>query len=563
MSDWFNQYQTVLNQAREAIIERGDWAAFAEVPSEKIYGEGSKKAGEAAFAALQNQPFNMAVPMADAEFVGAEKRSPYGITLGVTYPKVPADVLLSRAEAAQKSWRKLSNETRLGICLEMLHRLASQSFLMAHAVMHTTGQPFVMSFQAGGPHALDRGLEAVAYADQALGAHNQQVLWQKTVGKNREGEPIVAKLDKQFLARGKGVGLVVGCATFPTWNSYPGMFANLATGNSVVVKPAENATLPLAIAVDIMRSVLAEAGVDPDTVQLAATGGDRSYTQMIATDSRVKMIDYTGGPGFGSWLQANCPDTQLYLEQAGINNIFIESTDNIKGMANNIGFSLSLFGGQMCTAPQNIYVPKDGIETPEGRLSFDEVASTIAGSVSKLLGDDNRAFSILGAMNNDAVTARVNDMASQVGENAKIILGSEASTYELFPEASTAKPLILSCAGDNDLAQAEQFGPIAFVIACDDRDAALAAVTDSIVQHGAMTTSLYSVDADFKSHAVAEIADAGSPVSVNLTGGVYVNQSAAYSDFHGSALNPAANTSLTDLGFVSQRFGWVTIREQQ
>ena len=30
--------------------------------------------------------------------------------------------------------------------------------------MHTTGQAFVMAFQAGGPHAQDRGLEAVAYA---------------------------------------------------------------------------------------------------------------------------------------------------------------------------------------------------------------------------------------------------------------------------------------------------------------------------------------------------------------------------------------------------------------
>ena len=27
--------------------------------------------------------------------------------------------------------------------------------------MHTTGQGFVMAFQAGGPHAQDRGLEAV------------------------------------------------------------------------------------------------------------------------------------------------------------------------------------------------------------------------------------------------------------------------------------------------------------------------------------------------------------------------------------------------------------------
>ena len=42
-------------------------------------------------------------------------------------------------------------------------RLNAMSFEMANAVMHTTGQAFPMAFQAGGPHAQDRGLEAVAY----------------------------------------------------------------------------------------------------------------------------------------------------------------------------------------------------------------------------------------------------------------------------------------------------------------------------------------------------------------------------------------------------------------
>ena len=40
----------------------------------------------------------------------------------------------------------------------------AMSFEMANAVMHTTGQAFPMAFQAGGPHAQDRGLEAVAMA---------------------------------------------------------------------------------------------------------------------------------------------------------------------------------------------------------------------------------------------------------------------------------------------------------------------------------------------------------------------------------------------------------------
>jgi hypothetical protein len=48
--------------------------------------------------------------------------------------------------------------------------------------------------------------------------------------------------------------------------------------------------------------------------------------------------------------------------------------------------------------------------------------------------------------------------------------------------------------------------------------------------------------------------DAGVALSENLTGGVYVNQSAAFSDFHATGANPAANASYTDGDFVAGRF---------
>ena len=51
---------------------------------------------------------------------------------------------------------------------------------------------------------------------------------------------------------------MIGCNTFPTWNAYPGIFASLATGNPVVVKPHPQAVLPLAITVEVAREVLAE-----------------------------------------------------------------------------------------------------------------------------------------------------------------------------------------------------------------------------------------------------------------------------------------------------------------
>jgi hypothetical protein len=46
----------------------------------------------------------------------------------------------------------------------------------------------------------------------------------------------------------------------------------------------------------------------------------------------------------------------------------------------------------------------------------------------------------------------------------------------------------------------------------------------------------------------------------NLTGGVFVNQSAAFSDVHGSAANPAASATLSDPAFVTGRFATLQSR---
>ena len=81
----------------------------------------------------------------------------------------------------------------------------------------------------------------------------------------------------------------------------------------------------------------------------------------------MKIIDFTGSTANGRWLEENARQAQVYTEKAGVNQIIVDSAADSKGVARNIAFSLSLYSGQMCTAPQNIYVPKDGIDTAEGR----------------------------------------------------------------------------------------------------------------------------------------------------------------------------------------------------
>ena len=181
-----------------------------------------------------------------------------------------------------------------------------------------------MAFQAGGAHALDRALEAVAYAYEEMNRYPAEAVWEKPA----KGDPI--RMEKTFTVTGRGVALVIGCNTFPTWNSWPGLFASLVTGNAVVVKPHPLAVLPLAITVEVCREVLAEAGFDPNLVTLAVERAGDGLAKPLATRPEVKLIDFTGGSEFGEWLEQNATQATVFTEKAGVNAVIIDSTDCFK-----------------------------------------------------------------------------------------------------------------------------------------------------------------------------------------------------------------------------------------
>ncbi|WP_186020057.1 phenylacetic acid degradation protein PaaN [Burkholderia gladioli] len=547
----FSKHEATLQQALSAIETRAYWSPFAEMPSPKVYGESAAADGEASFRAQLDKPFELDQPASGGE-LGAET-SPFGFPLGIRYPQASPDELIAAAAAAQAGWRAAGPSAWIGVSLEILARLNRASFEIANAVMHTTGQAFMMAFQAGGPHAQDRALEAVAYAWDALRRIPAEAHWEKPQGKN----PPLA-MHKRYTIVPRGTGLVLGCCTFPTWNGYPGLFADLATGNTVIVKPHPGAILPLAITVRIAREVLREAGFDPNIVTLLATDpDDGALVQSLAVRPEIRLIDFTGSTRNGDWLERHAHQAQVYTEKAGVNQIVIDSTDDLKAAARNIAFSLALYSGQMCTAPQNIYVPRDGIQTPEGRVGFDEVAQAIAGAVQKLCADPARAVELLGAVQNDGVTARI-DEARGLG---KILVDSQTLEHPAYPQARVRTPLLIQLdASERGSYTREWFGPIAFVIATDSTAQSLDLAGGIAAECGALTLSVYSTDEKIIDGAYQAAIRGGVALSINLTGGVFVNQSAAFSDFHGTGANPAANAALADTAFVANRFRVVQSR---
>ena len=550
MTELIDKHRDTLEQALDAINSRSYWSPYPEHP--KAYGEDAPSKGEAAFKARLGKPF--AIDQPHDGYLRVDETSPYGIELDVEYPNASIGDLVGAAKAASVDWGKASPDTRAGVLLEVLDRLAGQSFEMGHAVMATTGQTFIMAFQAGGPHALDRALEAIAYTYAEQQRLPGPLTWEKPQGKR---DPLV--IDKQWVIRPLGVAATLGVSTFPTWNGYPGIFASLAAGNPVIVKPHPATILPFAIMVETARRTLAEDGRDPNLVTLLVDTTGAPVAKDLVMHPDIAIVDYTGGPAFGTWLEENVHHAQVYTEKAGVNSVILDSAEDLAPVFRNLSVSMSMYSGQMCTTPQNLYVPRDGVTVGGEKVPFDDVAAGFAEAVGGLLGDEDRAVGILGAIKSEDIASRV-DEAAKSGE---VLLSSRDIDNPAFPGATIRTPVVVGVdAADRDIYMREMFGPVIYVIATDSTEDALALAAESAQEKGAITWLVYTNDDGVKEAAIDAAVDGGVSLAFNLTGGLYVNQSAAFSDFHVTGHNPAGNASLTDPAFVTGRFKVIGVRDE-
>jgi phenylacetic acid degradation protein paaN len=537
-----------LREAIDAARSRRFHSRYPERMTDASYGDDPVAAGEAAFEELQGRGLRLDQPSTGERVPG--ERSPYGLQLGVDYPASDPAELVAAARAALPAWRDAGPDVRAALCVELLDRLGARAHELGRAVHHTSGQPLVMAFQAGGPHALDRGLEAVAYAYDVSTRHAATVTWEKP-GKR----PTV--MEKHFHVVPRGVEVTIGCRTFPTWNGLPGIMASLATGNPVIVKPHPSTVLPLAMVVEVAQEVLAGAGFSPHLVTLAADTVDRPLAVELATDPDVRLVDFTGSTTFGDWLEANATQAVVTTEKAGVNTIVVDGTQKAAAMFANLAFSLSLYSGQMCTTPQAVFVPRDGIDTDEGHLSYDEVGRRLAAALDELLSPDAKAVEILGAIGDASVLDRI-DEAAGLGE---VVAPSRAIAHPDHPDATVRSPLVVAVdATDADAWDTERFGPISFLVATDSTEHSLELVRDTVRRRGAITFGVYAGSDEVRAAATEVALDAGVSASFDLHGGVFVNQTTAFSDFHATGANPAANASLVDDAFVASRFHIVETR---
>jgi acyl-CoA reductase-like NAD-dependent aldehyde dehydrogenase len=137
---------------------------------------------------------------------------------------------------------------------------------------------------------------------------------------------------------------------------------------------------------------------------------------------------------------------------------------------------------------------------------------------------------VLGAIQNKKTCDRVTEAENLPG---KVWLKSRKIENPMFKNARISTPVIVEVdATKKDIFSKELFGPIALLIKTKNTDQSIGLARDLAIRHGAISCGAYTTDLQVKEKIADEMSLAATPVSFNLVGGIYMNQNAAFSDFH-------------------------------
>ncbi len=250
--------------------------------------------------------------------------------------------------------------------------------------------------------------------------------------------------------------------TLAAWKVAPA----LATGNSIVLKPAEDTPLSALR----LAELAAEAGV-PDGVLNVVTGyGDEAGAALVAHDD-VDKVSFTGSTEVGRLLVRAAAGNlkRLTLELGGKSpNIILDDADvdaAIRGAADGIFFNQ----GEACVAGSRLYVHR--------RIADDVVAGIAEVARSMRLGNGLDPDTEMGPVVSRTHQQRVlGYVRSGHHEGARVVAGEEPVPSEGF----FVRPTVFAdVRPDMRIVREEIFGPVVAVTAFDDDDEVVALANDT------------------------------------------------------------------------------------
>ncbi len=374
--------------------------------------------------------------------------------IGLATPAdVDAAVAAARAQFETGEWSRLSGADKGRLLWKLADLIEQDRATLAHLEALDIGRPYFEPFAIEVPLAADTFRHFAGWADKLEGS---TFTLPSFMGRDRFSYTLRLPLG------------VVGIIT--PWNA-PTMIAAwklataLAAGNTVVIKPAEDASF------STMRlmQLIEQAGFPPGTVNLV-TGEGEVAGEAIVNHPDVDKVSFTGSTAVGRKVasQASAALKKVTLELGGKSPQILRRDAPLDVAVEGAVISLFANQGQTCASGSRVLVHREILGEVTERL-VEKARSVVVGDP---FAPDTQMGSLVNARQLDRVLAYVDDAQA---EGATVLTGGQRVKRPGF----FVEPTLVMGHNRLTLAREEVFGPVVGVTPFDSEEEAIALANDN------------------------------------------------------------------------------------
>ena len=390
-----------------------------------------------------------------------------------------ADEAIARAKQASPMWRAVAPADRARLMRRFADTVAAHAEELAQMETANMGMPIASSRWCANGVA-----DVLHYFAGAIDKHTGSTI------------PVAGGIDMTFHEPLGVVGLITPW-NFPMYMASWKLGPALATGNTVVIKPAEITPLTT-----IRLGELAlEAGI-PEGVLNVVVGTGAEVGWRLVTHPDVRKVAFTGSTAIGKRIMAGCADQvkRVTLELGGKSANIVFADADVDAAAASAPGAVFDNTGQDCCARSRVLVQRD---------VFDRFLEGFYEAAAKLVvGDPTDEATAIGPLVSAAHLAKVRSYTDGVQTSWTGDAPGGPGFWHPCMIVSSVDPL-------SSLCTEEIFGPVAAVIPFDTEEEAVAIANDSAY---GLSGSIWSRDAG-RALRVARAVEAGA-LSVNSNSSV-------------------------------------------
>jgi RHH-type proline utilization regulon transcriptional repressor/proline dehydrogenase/delta 1-pyrroline-5-carboxylate dehydrogenase len=285
----------------------------------------------------------------------------------------------------------------------------------------------------------------------------------------------IGELDEQW-HEPRGVAAVISPWNFPLAIACGMTAAALVTGNTTILKPAEQTPGIAKILVDILH----EAGVPREALQLLPGPGETTGAALVR-DPRVALLCFTGSKAVGLDIikaAGVTPEEQPFVKQVvcemgGKNALIVDASADLDEAVLGARASAFNFQGQKCSALSRAIVLDSCHDLFMERL--------VESTKTLVIGDPKEPGTDVGPVIDAEAKAKIESYIEQGKRECELALAMEvpAGVEETVGMPYVAPHIFAGVRPEHVIAREEIFGPVLSVIRVSDFDEALAVANDS------------------------------------------------------------------------------------